>query len=88
MTLTDEERLAHQNDLSHLTDFEIRRRLEAHIWRGEKLKLAQQHLEDRELRRSERFGAKDRQLQERIFWVAVAGVLVGIASIIATLVTR
>jgi hypothetical protein len=86
--LTPEEVDAFQRDLRGLSETEIKRRLDHHIWRGERRTLAEQHLEKLELERRERFGAKDRQLQEQIFWVAVVGVVVGAAGFIATLITR
>lgn len=86
MTLTSQEREAHQRDLKGLPELEIKRRLDGHIWRGEKRIMAEQHLETLEMDRRDRFGAKDRQIQLWILRVAIIGVAVGIAGVVLTAV--
>ena len=72
-------------DLKGLPDNDIKARLLNHHYRGNKRTVAEQYLENRDLARHQRFTQRDRSIQKWILAVAILGLIVGSASLAATI---
>ena len=84
MTLTPEQISELERDWSHLSDREIKARCASGHYGKEQRRHADTYLEKREMKRRDRFTAKDRRIQLWILGVAIVGVLVGVVGVIAT----
>ena len=87
MTLNPDQITQLWKDLSDRSEDEIKSRLARGGWRAAKRPFVELYLQNLEKERSERFSKRDRKIQRWILRVAVAGVVVGVAGVIATLLT-